>query len=242
MRAASTWLQATGVAAGRTLLDFALPPRCAGCGEIVGEVGLFCTACWNGLEFLGNGCDLCGLPLRAGEVEHCTGCSVATGPTLRIRAAIAYGEVPRSIAMRLKYGRKIALARVMAAQMKRPFADLAPDALLVPVPLHRWRLWQRGFNQAVLIARALGREMNPDLLRRTRATPRLKGLDPSQRRKVVDGAFAVRPGASIKGKKIILVDDVLTTGATAEACAKALRKAGAAGVELIAFARVLPDR
>jgi ComF family protein len=118
----------------------------------------------------------------------------------------------------------------------------SPDGLLVPVPLHRWRLWERGFNQAVLIARALGREMDSDLLRRTRSTPRLKGLDSSQRREAVAGAFALRPGASVNDKRIILVDDVLTTGATAEACAKTLRKAGAASVELIAFARVIPDR
>jgi ComF family protein len=100
-------------------------------------------------------------------------------------------------------------------------------------------LWGRGFNQSALIARALARPLDPDLLRRTRATPRLKGLDPGQRRRTVRGAFAVRPGAKVKGRDFILVDDVVTTGATAEACARALRKAGAETVELIAFARVL---
>ena len=222
------------------LLDFALPPRCPGCGEIVGDVGLFCTACWGGLHFLGSGCDSCGLPLKTGEVEQCLHCETAKSPLVRTRAAMEYGEVPRSVAMRLKYGRKIALASVMATHMKRPLGDLSPGALLVPVPLHRWRLWRRGFNQALLIARALGREVDPDLLRRTRATPRLKGLNPAERRATVRGAFAVRPGASVKGRDIILVDDVLTTGATAEACARALRKGGAGQVELLAFARVLP--
>ncbi len=240
MTAAAGVVQATLVAGSRLLLDFALPPRCPGCGEIVAEVGLFCSACWGGLHFLGLGCETCGLPLKTGEEERCTGCETAKSPLARTRAAMAYGDVPRSVAMRLKYGRKIALARVMASHMKRPLADLSPDALLVPVPLHRWRLWRRGFNQALLIAKALGREVDPDLLRRTRATPRLKGLNPAERRDTVRGAFALRPGAGVKGRDIILVDDVLTTGATAEACARALRKGGARQVELLAFARVLP--
>jgi ComF family protein len=178
--------------------------------------------------------------LKVGEEQRCTACESSNSPLARMRAALAYGEVPRSVAMRLKYGRKIALARVMATHMKRPLADLSPGALLIPVPLHRWRLWRRGFNQSLLIARALGREVDPDLLRRTRATPRLKGLNPAERRNTVRGAFALRPGASVKGRDIILVDDILTTGATAEACARTLRRHGAARIELLAFARVLP--
>jgi ComF family protein len=141
--------------------------------------------------------------------------------------------------MRLKYGRKIALARIMASVMKRPLGELDPEATLVPVPLHRWRLWGRGFNQSLLIARGLGRPLDPHLLRRTRATPKLKGLNPSQRRKNVEGVFAVRAGAHVKGRSFILVDDVMTTGATAEACARALHRAGARKVERLAFARVL---
>lgn len=152
---------------------------------------------------------------------------------------MAYGDIPRSLAMRLKYGRKIALARTMATYMRRPLAELAPDALLVPVPLHRWRLWSRGFNQALLIARALDREVAPDLLRRSRSTPRLKGMSASERRATVRGAFEVRPGADLNGRNVILIDDVVTTGSTGEACAKSLRKAGAKQVELLAWARVL---
>jgi ComF family protein len=221
------------------LLDFALPPRCPGCGEIVSAVDLFCGTCWGTLEFLGGGCECCGLALAPGEERHCRACEQKKGPLDRVRAALAYGEVPRSMAMRLKYGRKVALARTMGGLMRRPLLELDPEALLIPVPLHRWRLWSRGFNQSVLIARALGRPFDPDLLRRTVATPKLKGLNPTQRRKTVERAFALRSEAKVKGRSFILVDDVMTTGATAEACARALRRAGAVRVELLAFARVL---
>ena len=225
--------------AGGWLLDFALPPRCPGCGEITPAVDLFCGTCWSTLDFLGGGCDRCGLALAPGQQDVCLACEDARGPLDRVRAGVAYGEIPRSMAMRLKYGRKIALARTMATTMKRALAELDPRAVLIPVPLHRWRLWERGFNQSVLIARALGRPCEPDLLRRTRATPKLKGLNPAQRRKTVENAFALRAGADVRGRSFILVDDVMTTGATAEACARLLRREGAASVELLAFARVL---
>lgn len=222
-------------------LDFALPPRCAGCGSITSEVGLFCQSCWHELDFLSGGCQRCGHPLEATEADTCGACHAEDKPALdRIRAAVAYGDIARNLAIRLKYGRKTALARTMAAYMRRPLVELDPEALLVPVPLHRSRLWSRGFNQAQLIAKALDhRESDPLLLRRTKRTPKLKGLNPSERRKLVSGAFALRSERSVKGRKIILVDDVFTTGATADACARLLKRKGAARVELLAWARVL---
>lgn len=228
----------------RAALDFALPPRCAGCGAITAEVDLFCNPCWGQVDFLGpGGCTTCGLPLEATEAETCGAC-LAEPPRLdRIRAAVAYGDTARSLVLRLKYGRKTALARTMATYMKRALADLHRDALLVPVPLHRWRLWARGFNQSALIARALandsGSPLAVDLLRRKRATPKLKGMSVSERRKAVGGAFALRDGQDVRGRRIILVDDVYTTGSTATACAKLLKRHGAASVELIAWARVI---
>ena len=228
---------------GRVVLDFALPPRCAGCGAITAEVGLFCPDCWPQLEFLSGGCERCGHPLEATEADLCGACHKEDRPALdRIRAAVAYGDIARSLAIRLKYGRKTALARTMASYMRRPLAELSGDAVLAPVPLHRWRLWSRGFNQAQLIAASLAgkeRDNDPMLLQRTRRTPKLKGLNPSERRKLVNGAFGLRDGKSVKGKHVILVDDVFTTGATAEACARMLKRKGAARVELIAWARVL---
>jgi ComF family protein len=167
---------------------------------------------------------------------------LADPPALdRIRAAVAYDELPRSIALKLKYGRKVALARTMARYMMPLRGDWPVDAIIAPVPLHRWRLWRRGFNQSALIARELARlwglRCEVAALRRIKSTQPLKGLNHTQRRKAVSGAFKANP--SFKGRTIILVDDVLTSGSTAEACTRALRRAGAGRVELVCWARVV---
>jgi ComF family protein len=160
-----------------------------------------------------------------------------------MRAAVANGDVPRTIALRRKYGRKIALARTMARFMAPLRGAASGDELVVPVPLHRWRLRSRGFNQSALIARESGRRWQLPVqqmaLRRVRATPPLKGMSAGQRRTAVAGAFRVDPVCDLDGRTILLIDDVLTSGSTAEARAKALRKAGAGRVELISWARVV---
>jgi len=227
----------------RWALDFALPPRCAGCGAIVGEVHSFCLDCWKTIEFLGNsGCETCGTPLQATEQKTCGACLARPPRIARTRAAVAYDELSRSLAIRLKYGRKVAIARTMARYMA-PLVGEGGDRVLVPVPLHRSRIWRRGFNQSALIASELARRLgiaaDPVVLRRIRRTPPLKGLSPLQRRKTVAGAFRVRDKQKIAGKTIILIDDVLTTGSTAEACAWTLKRAGAARVELVSWARVV---
>jgi ComF family protein len=229
---------------GKLLLDFALPPRCAGCGEVIEEVGAFCPDCWGQMEWLGNaGCQRCGLPLAGTELDTCGRC-LADPPKLdRMRAAVAYDELPRSIALKLKYGRKVALARTMARYMASLKGEWDADTVVAPVPLHRWRLWGRGFNQSGLVARELGLRWGLTtehrLLKRIKRTQPLKGLNHNQRRKAVAGAFRAGQSTHLNGKTVILIDDVLTSGSTAEACAQALRRAGACRVELICWARVV---
>lgn len=238
----------------RPLVDMVYPPRCPLCGLAVAEQGGLCTDCWGALAFPGEPCcTTCQRPLNARSQAAAAQCmTCAEHPPLhsRIVAATLYNDTSRQLVLNLKHGRKIALAGLMGRLMAARLDDPAPGEqppLLVPVPLHRWRLWNRGFNQAALLARTIARagkgEVLVDALVRRRRTPSLGGLGREARERVLAGAISAAPGraAAIRGRQVVLVDDVLTSGATTRACVVALREAGAQRVAIACFARVVPE-
>lgn len=232
----------------RMIADAALPARCPGCGAITHEDHQFCAVCWSGLRFITSPwCAGCNLPFAFDRGPHARCAQCLADPPLHsgVRAAVAYGDKARSLVLKLKYGNRTGYAETAARQMARL---LPADAdLLIPVPLHRWRLWSRGFNQAALIAQALskasGIACDLTTLRRHRATPVLQGLGRQARAKAVARAFALAPDADasqrLNGKSIVLVDDVYTSGATTGACTRQLCKAGAKKITILCWARVL---
>jgi ComF family protein len=234
----------------RTLVNFALPPRCPACGVITPDQNQFCSGCWQKLHFLAQpACSTCDLPLpfARGVDAQCGTCLTKPPRHSGIKAVIAYGDIARDIALKLKYGGKIGLARLIAGLLQRHAADLPTDAIFVPVPLHWSRLWRRRFNQSALIGQELARlsrrDYCPDALLRTRRTTPLGGLSAKQRAAMVKGAFSIneRSRARINGKDVALVDDVYTSGATTDACVATLLNAGARSVTIFCWSRVLPE-
>ena len=232
------------------LFALVLPPRCPGCGVIVDGDGRFCPACFSGIEFIGPPqCETCGVPFAydRGSGSLCGACNQEPPVWRRARAALTYQGAARAALLRFKFADREHLAAMMAPQMARAGADLLGNGvLLVPVPLHRWRLWRRGYNQSALLAQWLARaghgELLVDALVRVRATRPSVGLNPTQRLANVKGAFRVREKQLVRGRHIVLIDDVLTSGATAAACAKTLMRGGAASVDVLTWARVVRDR
>ena len=230
----------------RRLVDVLVPPRCLLCrAELEGEGGL-CAACWPGLHLIEEpSCPATGLPLTgewAGTVASLPA-SLKRRPWRTLRAAVFHDAAGRGLVHGLKFHDDFAPARLMARLMARRVRDLVKDDMVVaPVPLHRLRLWWRRFNQSAELARLLAAELELpcvfDLLLRTRYTTPQTRLSRRKRRTNLRGAFAVNPrhGAVVRGRTVLLVDDVLTTGATAEACVRALNKAGAGDVHVVVFA------
>lgn len=230
----------------RLIADAALPPRCPGCGAVTLADHHFCADCWGQLRLLAPPwCAACHTPFTVdrGADARCAECLDQPPRHAGVRAAVAYGDIPRAMVLRLKYGGHLAYAATIARHMAR----LVPDdaELLVPVPLHARRLWGRGFNQAAEIAHVLsaisGVPAVPDALRRMVATPVLRGLGARARAKAVKGAFVVAPQRqpTLRSKAVVLVDDVYTSGATTDACTRVLLAAGACSVTILCWARVL---
>jgi ComF family protein len=229
------------------VLDVLLPPRCLKCGEAVAAAGALCAACWRGITFLGAPCcACCGLPFDydLGADARCGACTREPPSFAHARAAMRYDEESRKLVLAFKHGDRLHLAPALGAWMRRAGGQLIAEAdLIVPVPLHWTRLFARRYNQSAVLAHALrpadGPPVGADLLLRRRRTPSQGKRNASARRRNVAGAFTVRPGREVKGKRILLIDDVLTTGATVSECAKVLLRAGAARVDVLTLARTV---
>jgi ComF family protein len=245
------WLAAVAVtcaALPRRALDIALPTLCAACHEPVAGDGV-CAACWAKLSFIAPPfCPRLGIPFVYDPGPGLLSMQAIADPPAydRARAAVRYDEVARGMVHALKYQDRMDLAPVMGRWMARAGDELLREAdALVPVPLHWRRAWSRRYNQSGALARAIGREAGlpviGDALRRTRPTPQQIGLSRTERARNVQGAFNVPPERkpAIAGRRIALIDDVLTSGATADACARVLLRGRAAAVDVLVFARVV---
>jgi len=233
-------------------LDLLLPPRCLGCGGTVETQGRLCAGCWRRLVFLGPPlCRMCGYPLPHAlpEAPLCGTCAAEPPAYDHARAALRYDDGSRGLILRFKHADRTDTAPAFGRWLAQAGTDLLAEAdLIAPVPLHRWRFLKRGYNQAAILAHALARESGvahvSDLLQRSRATRSQQGLSGRARLdNITAGAFRIHPWhlRRVAGASVLLVDDVLTTGATVSACARILRRAGAAQVDVLTLARVVRD-
>jgi ComF family protein len=230
------------------LVDLLFPPRCPACRLRTSEVEL-CAPCLAAIRpASGPLCTICGLPSSGAGGDHPCGRCLRRRPRYaRARACASYRRDDVSplidVLQRLKYGRDIAYAAVLGRYLCSHLPMAIDHDLIVPVPLHRRRLRWRGFNQSALLADAVstrsGRPADAFTLARVRPTPPQVGLGEGDRRRNVAGAFIVRRQASVRRRTVLLVDDVMTTGATVDECARVLRRAGAARVDVLVLARAL---
>ena len=233
------------------LVDVIYPPRCPACGAAIAAQDGLCAACWGELAFPGEpACARCQRPFGSAAVAEGAICAPCLADPPRhdgIAAGTLYNDASRKLVLAFKHGKRIALAPMLARVAGARLPELEGDWLIVPVPLHPWRLWRRGFNQSALLAREIAKlrsqEVLVDALVRRKPTPTLGGLGRAARARALSGAIAVNPrqAARLKGARVVLVDDVMTSGATSDACVGALKRAGARKVVVACFARVLDE-
>lgn len=234
---------------GAALLDLALPPTCIACGTITGAAGGLCGPCWGGLSFITRPfCERTGAPFVHDPGGPLISPEALSDPPAfdRARAAVTFTDVARDLVHNLKYADRLDLAVPLGRLMVQAGTDVLAQAdIIVPVPLHPLRLWRRRFNQAALlgrhVARMSGVPQRTDLLKRRRGTASQTSLGKLERRTNVAGAFALCGSAAsvLAGRRVLIVDDVYTTGATLDACARVLRRADVTGVDVLTFARVV---
>ena len=229
-------------------LNVALPPLCPACRQLVGDNAL-CASCWSKLSLIAPPyCERLGIPFAYDPGPGVLSMEAIADPPAyhRARAAVRYDDVARTLVHALKYGDRLDLAPTMGRWMARAGGELLTEAdIVVPVPLHWRRLWARRCNQSALLAKIVasiaGRPVGYHSLKRVKATPQQVGLSRAERALNVQGAFKVMPDgkAEIARRRILLIDDVLTSGATVDACTRALLRAGATSVDVLVFARVV---
>lgn len=235
--------------AGRVALDLALPPQCLACAKPVTETGGLCVGCWGGLKPIERPyCERLGTPFPADFGPGLLSpAAIAKPPAFdRARAVARFDGTARELVHRLKYADGVHLARPLGRMMARAGHELlGPDAVLVPVPLHRGRLWSRRFNQSALLAKEIaktsGARLAPHAVERVKATKPQVGLTAAQRAENLAGAFRVPDRAAVSGRQVVLVDDVVTTGATVDRLARLMRRAGAASIDVLSFAVVVNE-
>ncbi|MEM6304962.1 MAG: ComF family protein [Pseudomonadota bacterium] len=233
-------------------MDTVYPARCMGCGDVVDTDFGLCGPCWRDTAFIGGAvCDRCGVPLpgdvQAGDAM-CDGCLKHPKPWDQGRAAILYRDAGRKLVLALKHGDRQEIARPAAKWMAQVAKELVDaDTLIAPIPLHWARMMSRRYNQSALLARALGVEMGKDicldLLSRPRRTRSLDGLKQAQRQATLEGAITVTDKrlSVLQGRSVLLVDDVMTSGATLSAATHALQRAGAGRICVVVLARVTQE-
>jgi ComF family protein len=245
------WARVKGAlhGAGRLVLDAALPPLCPACRRPVADDGGLCPDCWSQLSFITPPyCERLGIPFAYDPGPGVLSMQAIADPPAygRARAAVRYDDIARTLVHKLKYGDRLDLAPTLGRWMVQAGGALLAEAdALVPVPLHWRRLWWRRFNQSAALAEVVGACSGVPVahaaLTRTKATRQQVGLTASERALNVQGAFRVgaQARAEVAGRRLVLIDDVLTSGATIDACARALLRTGAAAVDVLVFARVV---